>query len=58
VQETYGSYNGAFLDGAQTSKHDEAFLELWKKQKRRRLGFRFGYVDKDKQAHLVVTRPR
>lgn len=58
VQETYGNYNGAFLDGAQTSKHDESFIEMWKKQKRRRLAFRFGYVDKDKQAHLVVTRPR
>jgi hypothetical protein len=58
VQETYGSYNGAFLDGAQTSKHDESMIEMWKKQKRRRLAFRFGYVDKDKQAHLVVTRPR
>jgi hypothetical protein len=58
VQVTYGRYSGAFLDGAQTSKHDEAFIELWKKQKRRRLGFRFGYVDKDKQAHLVVTHPR
>ncbi|MDX2086266.1 MAG: hypothetical protein SFX73_00395 [Kofleriaceae bacterium] len=58
VQETYGNYNGAFLEGAQTSKHDEAFIEMWKQQKRRRLTFRFGYVDKDKQAHLLVTRPR
>ncbi len=58
VQETYGAYAGAFLEGAQEGKHDEAFIELWKTQKRRRLGFRFGYVDRDKQAHLVVTRPR
>jgi hypothetical protein len=58
VQETYGYYHGAFLEGAQTSKHDEAFIELWKTQPRRRLDFRFGYVDKDKQAHLLVTRPR
>jgi hypothetical protein len=57
VQETYGGYHGAFLDGAQRSKHDEAFIEMWGKQKRRRLPFRFGYVEKDKQAHLVVTRP-
>ena len=57
IQETYGSYNGAFLEGAQNNKHDEQFIELWKK-KRRKLGFRFGYVDKDKQAHVVVTRPK
>jgi hypothetical protein len=58
VQETYGHYNGAFLESAQDNKHDEAFVELWHSQKVRRLPFRFGYVDKDKQAHLVVTRPR
>jgi hypothetical protein len=58
VQETYGHYSGAFLESSQVSRHDEAFIELCKTQKRRRLPFRFGYVDKDKQAHLVVTRPR
>jgi hypothetical protein len=39
-------------------KADETMIDLWKSQKRRPLPFRFGYVDKDKQAHLVVTRPR
>lgn len=58
VQETYGYYNGAFLEGSQVSPHDTAFIELWRSQKKRRLPFRFGYVDKDKQAHVVVTRPR
>jgi len=58
VQETYGYYSGAFLEGSQESRHDEAFIELWRSQKRRKLPFRFGYVDKDKQAHVVVTRPR
>jgi hypothetical protein len=57
VQETYGHYDGAFLEGTST-RHDDAFIELWKSQKVRRLPFRFGYVDKDKQAHLVVTRPK
>ena len=57
VQETYGHYDGAFLEGTDPS-HDDAFIELWKSQKTRGLPFRFGYVDKDKQAHLVVTRPR
>jgi hypothetical protein len=58
IQETYGGYTGAFLEGAQDSKADESFIDLWKNQRRRALPFRFGYVDKDRQAHLVVTRPR
>ena len=57
VQVTYGHYAGAFLEGTDT-RHDDAFIDLWKSQKTRRLPFRFGYVDKDKQAHLVVTRPK
>jgi len=58
VQETYGNYDGAFLEGAQDNRHDDAFVALWKAQKTRRLPFRFGYVDKSMQAHLVVTRPK
>jgi hypothetical protein len=57
IQETYGAYSGAFLPDSQGSRHDEAFIELWKSQKKRRLPFRFGYVDMNKQAHLLVTRP-
>jgi hypothetical protein len=58
IQETYGYYTGAFLDGAQASPNDADMIDLWHAQKRRSLPFRFGYVDKDKQAHLLVTRPR
>jgi hypothetical protein len=58
IQETYGDYNGAFLEGAQANPHDADMIELWHAHKRRSLPFRFGYVDKDKQAHLLVTRPR
>ena len=58
VQEPYGWYTGAFLEGAQGSKADESFIELWRTSPRRKLGFRFGYVDMNKQAHLVVTRPK
>ena len=39
-------------------RNDEQMIELWAKQKKRRLPFRFGYVDKEKQAHLLVTKPR
>jgi hypothetical protein len=58
IQETYGRYTGAFLEGMQVSPHDADMIDLWHGQKRRPLPFRFGYVDKDKQAHLLVTRPR
>ena len=37
VQETYGHYTGAFLEGAQEGRHDEAFIALWRSQQRRRL---------------------
>ena len=57
VQETYGFYDGAFLDTTD-HKHDDEFRDLWRAQKRRSLPFRFGYVDLNKQAHLVVTRPK
>ena len=58
VQETYGVFTGAFLEGAQASNTEQSMIDLWAKQPRRRLGFRFGYVDANKQAHLMVTRPR
>jgi len=58
VQETYGRYDGAFLDGVQATTNDDEFRELWKSQKKRPLPFRFGYVDINKQAHLLVTRPK
>ena len=48
----------AFLEGAQGNPSDAAFIELWQRSPRKRLGFRFGYVDKDAQAHLVITRPK
>lgn len=57
VQETYGRFAGAFLEGADGTRHSEDFVALWARNKKRRLPFRFGYVDASKQAHLVVTRP-
>jgi len=59
VQDTYGRFTGAFLEGAEAGgkRHSNDFRALWSKNKKRRLPFRFGYVDAAKQAHLVVTRP-
>jgi len=58
VQETYGTFGGAFLEGAQDNETETQFLELWRKNPRRPLAFRFGYVDKDGAPHLMVTRPK
>ncbi len=60
VQETYGRFAGAFLEGAEErgQKHAEAFRQLWQKNPKRALPVRFGYVDMNKQAHLLVTRPK
>ena len=60
VQETYGRFTGAFLEGAEASgqKHSNAFRALWQKNPKRSLPVRFGYVDLNKQAHLLVTRPK
>lgn len=57
VQETYGRFGSAFLDGARGRKHEDAFRALWKAQPKRPLPFRFGYVDGGGSAHLLVTRP-
>ena len=59
VQDTYGTFAGPFLEGAGTrqKKHADDFRALWKKNPRRKLGFRFGYVDAAGAGHLVVTRP-
>ena len=59
VQDTYGRYDGAFLEGAEASgkRHSDDFRALWQKNKYRKLPFRFGYVDAIGQPHLVVTRP-
>jgi hypothetical protein len=54
VQETYGSFEGAFIPAGR--KQTEAFRELWKSQPHRDLPLRFGYADVNKDAHLLVTR--
>jgi hypothetical protein len=60
VQDTYGRFTGAFLEGAEAGgkRHSDDFRALWAKNKKRRLPFRFGYIDAEKNAHLLVTRPR
>jgi hypothetical protein len=58
VQETFGSYSGAFLEGSRGTRADQSFVALWRKNPRNKLGFRFGYVDAAGAGHLVITRPK
>lgn len=60
VQDTYGTFTGAFLPGAESkaARHANDFRALWKKNPKRKLPVpRFGYLDKSHHGHLVVTRP-
>jgi hypothetical protein len=56
VQTTYGIYKGAFLEEAVPGV-DEQMIELWDKQPKRRLPFRYGYPDSEKHVHLMITQP-
>jgi hypothetical protein len=59
-QDAYGHFDGPprgygfeSLDG---SKADVAFRKLWSHPKDR-MPFRFGYLDRNKQSHVVITYP-
>lgn len=54
VQESYGSFDGPFLEA--NAKDSEDFCALWSEQPKRELKFRYGYVDVLRQNHLLVTR--
>jgi hypothetical protein len=54
VQETYGTFASSLLGASR--EHNLAFNALWKKQPRRALPFRFGYLDSARAVHLLVTR--
>ncbi|HEY0251705.1 MAG TPA: hypothetical protein VGC41_09270 [Kofleriaceae bacterium] len=58
VQETFGGYDGAFLESVRDNPMEQDMIDLWANQRRRSIPFRFGYVDMNKQAHLMVTRPK
>jgi len=56
TQTTYGSYTAAFLDEANKGV-DEQMVKLWATQPHRKLPFRYGYPDHDKNLHLMITAP-
>ncbi len=56
TQTTYGTYTAAFLDEANKGV-DEQMVKLWATQPHRKLPFRYGYPDHDKNLHLMITAP-
>jgi hypothetical protein len=57
TQETYGTFEVSFLEASEAINAD--FRALWEAQPKRRLPFRYGYIDGAKPAgnvHLLVTR--
>ena len=55
-QTTYGSFKGPYLPEANATIAEE-MVKLWASQPRRKLGFRYGYVDADLAVHLMITQP-
>lgn len=56
-QITYGTFGGPFLEDANV-KIGEEMVNLWAKQPRRKLAFRYGYPDVNLKVHLMITRPK
>lgn len=55
-QVTYGSFKGPFLPEANAAVSEE-MVKLWASQPRRKLGFRYGYLDSELAVHLLITQP-
>jgi len=56
-QLTYGEFSGPyFVQDPNNERKD--FIKLWADQPTRELKFRFGYPDKAKHSHLMITRPK
>ncbi|MBV8759215.1 MAG: hypothetical protein JO257_18145 [Deltaproteobacteria bacterium] len=56
VQTTYGTFTAPFLEEANKEIGDQ-MVEMWAKQPKRRLPFRYGYPDLDKHVHMMITAP-
>ena len=54
TQTTYGTFKGAFLEEADPGV-SEQMAKMWASQPRRKLPFRYGYPDAEKNLHLMIT---
>ncbi|MGE5180715.1 MAG: hypothetical protein ACM31C_01570 [Acidobacteriota bacterium] len=57
-QDTFGAFHGPIIDKVEDRPEDDATRELWKHNKAQALPFRFGYLDKDGDPHVMITHPR
>lgn len=57
VQEAYGKYRGPVVANVVGKREDLAAQALWKSP-RGPMPFRFGYLDREGGAHVMLTRPR
>ena len=55
-QVTYGTFKGPFLEDADVNIGAE-MAKMWATQPRRKLPFRYGYPDSEKNLHLMITKP-
>jgi hypothetical protein len=53
-QYTFGDFAGPYLGDA-NARVAVQFKDMWKKQPKRPMGFRYGYPDVEKNAHMLVT---
>jgi hypothetical protein len=58
VQDTYGAFHGPIIDKVEDRPEDTAMRELWRHNRQRAMPFRFGYLDKEGDAHVMITHPR
>jgi hypothetical protein len=55
VQEPYGAYRGPVVENVAGTREDRTAQALWKTA-RERMPFRFGYLDREGNAHVMITR--
>jgi hypothetical protein len=54
IQNTYGHFDSSFLSA--NTEINKDFRTLWKSEPDRPLPFRYGYIDKAKHYHMLITR--
>jgi len=55
TQTTFGTFKGAFLEEADPGV-SEQMAKMWASQPRRKLPFRYGYPDVEKNVHMMITQ--
>jgi hypothetical protein len=58
AQQTFGAFHGPIIDKVEDKPADLAMRELWKHNRSQTMPFRFGYLDKDGDPHVMITHPR